>query len=71
MSFFPTIKFRAQNAAKLIFHKKSCDSTLIFEPVRPVSVKRRNLHVPNLMQMRKIDRFRSFASYLAHVKCDV
>ena len=31
--------------------------------------KRRTLHVPNLMQMRKIYCFRSFALDSAHVKC--
>ena len=33
--------------------------------------KRRTLHVPNLMQMRKIYCFRSFALDSAHVKFDV
>ena len=33
--------------------------------------KRRILHVPNLMQMRKIYCFRLFALDSAHVKCDV
>ena len=33
--------------------------------------KRRVLDVPNLMQMRKIYCFRSFALDSAHVKCDV
>ena len=33
--------------------------------------KRRTLHVPNLMQMRKIYCFRSFALDLAHEKFDV
>ena len=33
--------------------------------------KRRILHVPNLMQMRKIYCFRSFALDSAHVNCDV
>ena len=33
--------------------------------------KRRTLHVPNLMQMRKIHCFRSFALDSAHVKFDV
>ena len=33
--------------------------------------KRRILHVPNLMQMRKIYCFRSFALDSVHVKCDV
>ena len=33
--------------------------------------KRRILHVPNLMQMSKNNRFVSFALDLAHVKCDV
>ena len=31
--------------------------------------KHRILHVPNLMQMRKIYCFRSFALDSAHVKC--
>ena len=33
--------------------------------------KRRILHVPNLMEMRKIYCFRSFALDSAHVKFDV
>ena len=33
--------------------------------------KRRTSHVPNLIQMRKIYCFRSFALDLAHVKFDV
>ena len=33
--------------------------------------KRRTLHVPNPMQMRKIYCFRSFALDSAHVKFDV
>ena len=36
-----------------------------------VRFKRRILRVPNLMQMRKIYCFRSFALDSAHVKCDV
>ena len=36
-----------------------------------VQFKRRTLHVPNLMQMRKIYCFRSFALDSAHVKFDV
>ena len=35
------------------------------------SFKRRNLHVPNLMQTRKIYCFRSFALDSAQAKCDV
>ena len=33
--------------------------------------KRRTFHVPNLMQMKKIDCFRSFALDLIHEKFDV
>ena len=38
---------------------------------RKARVKRRTLHVPDLMQMRKIYWFRSFALDSAHVKFDV
>ena len=41
---------------------------LVFPKAR---FKRRTLHVPNLMQMRKIHCFRSFALDSAHVKFDV
>ena len=39
--------------------------------LRKARFKRRILHVLNLMQMRKIYCFRSFALDSAHVKCDV
>ena len=43
--------------------------TILLVPL--ASFKRRTLHVPNLMQMREIYCFRSFALDSAHVKFDV
>ena len=42
-----------------------------FSSLPKARFKRRILHVPHLMQMRKIYCFRSFALDSAHVKCDV
>ena len=41
------------------------------DPETKARFKHRTLHVPNLMQMRKIYCFRSFALDSAHVKFDV
>ena len=49
--------------------EKLSKNTLYF--VFKTRFKRRILHVPNLMQMRKIYCFRSFALDLAHGKFDV
>ena len=44
---------------------------LMIDIVTKARFKRQTFHVPNLMQMRKIYCFRSFALDSAHVKFDI
>ena len=58
-----------------IFCKTQLESrrfrALCYSETSKARFKRRTLHVPNLMQMRKIYCFRSFALDSAHEKFDV
>ena len=59
------------NLSPTDWHCALCLLVLASRKAGKARFKRRTLHVPNLMQMRKIYCFRSFALDSAHVKFDV